>query len=515
MKVIRYRLSQVKLGIDESINVIPKKIAKKYGNPAMKVFDLEIVKESIDARKKNDIKKVYTIEFSTDMLLDLPEAKERKYDEVMSGSAKMKHRPVIVGFGPCGMFCALILAERGYRPIVYERGYAMEDRMREVMAFWEKGVLNPECNVQFGEGGAGTFSDGKLTTGIKDTRIHKVLEEFVRAGADPDIMYKQKPHIGTDVLRHVVMNIRYRIESLGGEIKFDARMNHLNVEDSKVTGLMIQTGYQLMSYEADDIVLAIGHSSRDTLRSLLESGVEMKQKPFSIGVRVEHPQEMVDKAQYGKAYTNPNLPHATYKLAHHCKDGRGVYTFCMCPGGEVIVASSETGHVVTNGMSFRSRNSGTANSGLLVDVRTEDFGSDAPLAGVEFQEKYEKIAFKNGGGKYKAPKTTWAEFRDNTESAQPVVECLPEFATSSIREAMPELGKKMKGFDADDAVFTAVETRSSSPVRIIRNENFTSNIEGLYPAGEGAGYAGGIMSSACDGIRIAEMLIQKYAPLTK
>jgi uncharacterized FAD-dependent dehydrogenase len=513
MKVIRYRMSQIKLKIDESINVIPKRIVKKYGYEGMRVFDVTIVKESIDARKKNDIKKVYTIDFSTNMKLDLPEAPEKIYAEVPSGTEQLKHRPVIVGFGPCGMFCGLILAARGYRPIIVERGYAMEDRIREVQEFWRRGILNPECNVQFGEGGAGTFSDGKLTTGIKDPRVQKVLEEFVMAGADPDIMYKQKPHIGTDVLRHVVMNIRYKIERLGGEIKFDARMNHLNVADGAVSGIMIQKGYQLISMDTDNVVLAIGHSSRDTLRSLVETGVDMEQKPFSIGVRVEHPQEMVDKAQYGASAGNEYLPHAIYKLAHHCRDGRGVYTFCMCPGGEVIVASSETGCVVTNGMSYHSRNSGTANSGLLVDVRTSDFGSDSPLAGVEFQEKYERIAFANGGGNYHAPKTTWGEFRDDKDSAKPVIECLPEFAVSAIREAMPELGKKMKGFDDDEAVFTAVETRSSSPVRICRGKDHMGSFKGLYPAGEGAGYAGGIVSSACDGIRVAEEIIRRYAPL--
>ena len=516
MRVIRYRLNQVKLGIDESINVLPRRIAAKHGkgqkNP-LKIFDVEIIRESIDARRKSDIKKVYTVDFSSDVKLDLPEAPDMGYKQVEAGKEIMERRPVIIGFGPCGMFCALILAERGYRPLVLERGYAMEDRIREVKAFWEKGILNPECNVQFGEGGAGTFSDGKLTTGIKDPRIRKVLEEFVEAGANEDILYKQKPHIGTDVLRQVVKNIRLKVERLGGEIRFDARVNHLNVEEGHVTGLMVQTGYQLINTEADNVVLAIGHSSRDTLRSLVETGVEMKQKPFSIGVRVEHPQEMVDKAQYGAAAGDEHLPHATYQLAHHCKDGRGVYTFCMCPGGEVIVASSESGHVVTNGMSFRSRNSGTANSGLLVDVRTEDFGSDAPLAGVEFQEKYEAMAYKNGGGRYKAPKTTWGEFRDGKDQAAAVIECLPEFAVTDIREAMPELGKKLRGFDDDAAVFTAVETRSSSPVRIVRDENFESTaIKGLYPAGEGAGYAGGITSSACDGIKIAEELIGRYSP---
>ena len=512
MKINRYRLKEVKLALDESPNVIPELICKKYGEKNMSVMDMKIIRESIDARKKTDIRKVYTVDFSTDRKLDLHEAPSYNYIKVPSGTEKMEHRPIVVGFGPCGMFCALELASRGYKPIVIERGYAMDDRIREVQKFWRKGVLNPECNVQFGEGGAGTFSDGKLTTGIKDPRVQRVLEEFVSAGADERILYQQKPHIGTDVIRQVVVNIRYKIESLGGVIKFDARMNHLILEEGMVKGLMVQSGSQLYKLEADDIVLAIGHSSRDTLRRLKESGLQMKQKPFSIGVRAEHPQELIDRSQYGEVAGNQYLPHATYQLAHHCENGRGVYTFCMCPGGEVIVASSEPGCVVTNGMSNHARNSGVANSGVLVDVRPDDFGSDDVLAGVEFQEKYERIAYKNGGGKYHAPKTTWGEFRDGTPESQKVTECLPEFAVDAIKEAMPEFGKRIKGFDADDTVFTAVEARSSSPVRIERGDGMVSNIKGLYPGGEGAGYAGGITSSACDGIKIAEELIRKYAP---
>ncbi|MDY5463512.1 NAD(P)/FAD-dependent oxidoreductase [Hornefia butyriciproducens] len=513
MKVKRYRLTQLKLRLDESPNVIPAKIAKKFGYRDMQISDLTIVRKSVDARKKSDIRQVFTVDFTTDRELDLPVPKDISYQSVPSGTEPMKHRPVIVGLGPCGIFCGMTLAERGYRPVIVERGYDMDTRIKVVNDFWERGIFNPECNVQYGEGGAGTFSDGKLTTGIRDPRRFKVLEEFIEAGADPEIRYVQKPHVGTDILRHIVRNMRYKIENMGGDVEFDARMNRITTEGDRLTGLVIQQGYQLRHIDADNLILAMGHSSRDTLRSLLKSGLHMEQKPFSIGVRIEHPQQMVDESQYGSEAGNPYLPHATYKLVHHCENGRGVYTFCMCPGGEVIVASSETGRVVTNGMSYRQRNSGVANSGLLVDVRTSDFGSNHPLSGMEFQEKYEEIAFHNGGGNYKAPQTTWADFRDNTAAAQPVIESLPDFAVDAIREAMPHLGQKLKGFDADDARMTAVETRSSSPVRILRDEHFESNIKGLFPGGEGAGYAGGIMSSAVDGIRLAEEIIRRYAPM--
>ena len=513
MKINRYRISQLKLRVDESPNLIPRKISRKFSRGDMMVSDITIVRQSIDARNKNDIRQVFTVDFSTDRKLDLPPAEDIPYQEVPSGTEKLTNRPVIVGFGPCGMFAGLILASRGYQPIIVERGYDMVSRIQQVGEFWKRGILNPECNVQFGEGGAGTFSDGKLTSGISDPRKKKVLEEFVKAGADPMILYVQKPHIGTDILRHVVMNIRYKIEQMGGTILFDARMNHIKTEEGKLKGLVYQQGYQLRQIKTEAMILAIGHSSRDTLQSLLDSNLAMEQKPLSIGVRIEHPQQMIDEAQYGKSAGNPNLPHAVYNLAHHCESGRGVYTFCMCPGGEVIVASSQTGHVVTNGMSYRQRNSGTANSALLVDVKTSDFEGEDPLAGIRFQEKYEQIAFRNGGSNYHAPQTTWADFRDNTEEAQAVIECLPEFAVTAIREAVPELGKKLKGFDRDDARMTAVETRSSSPVRITRDEHYESSIKGLFPGGEGSGYAGGIMSSAVDGIRIAEEIIRRYAPM--
>ncbi len=517
----RYRMHQVKIAAWESKSDLPKKILKKLGNRDYILTNLEIVKESIDARDKNDIKLVYTVDFSVvtrqrpkdyvklplNPRLHLEQAPEVVYREAEAGEEPLLHRPVIIGFGPCGMFAALTLARRGYKPIVIERGAEVSQRVKDVEKFWTEGILNPESNVQFGEGGAGTFSDGKLTTGIKDPRIRKVLEDFVRAGADPDILYKQRPHIGTDVLRTVVKNIREEIIGLGGEVRFNTRFVEVKTKNKNVKSVVVESGGVREEIPTEDAVLAVGHSARDTFRYLAGRGIKMQQKPFSIGVRIEHPQEMIDRSQYG---STKGLPPADYKLAYHCENGRGVYTFCMCPGGEVVVASSQEGGIVTNGMSNRARNSGTANSGLLVDVRCEDFGSPHPLAGIEFQEKYEKLAFEMAGNTYIAPKTTWGEFRDGKEGAAAVIGSLPAFAVDSIREAMPVLGSKLKGFDREDAVMTAVETRSSSPVRFARNEKMEGTFGGFYPAGEGAGYAGGIMSAACDGMKAAEKIIGKY-----
>ena len=517
----RYRIHQVKLSLHESTADLPKKILKKLGNRDYILTDVEIVRESIDARDKSDIKKVYSVDFSvvtrqrprdyvrirTGGKTGVEEVPDMTYIEPAAGERELKHRPVIIGFGPCGMFAGLTLARRGLKPLIIERGAAIEQRVLDVEKFWEEGVLNTESNVQFGEGGAGTFSDGKLTTGIKDLRIRKVLTDFVKAGADPDILYKQRAHIGTDVLRTVVKNIRQEIIRLGGEVRFNTRFVEVKTKNKCVKSIVVVGRGREEEIFTEDVVLAIGHSARDTFRYLAGRGIKMQQKPFSIGVRIEHPQALIDKAQYGDA---EGLPPADYKLSYHCANGRGVYTFCMCPGGQVVVASSQEGGVVTNGMSNRARNSGTANSGLLVDVRCEDFGSPSPLAGILFQEKYEKLAFELGGRNYKAPRTTWGEFRDGVESAAAVAGSLPDFAVESIKEAMPHLGRKLSGFDDDDAVLTAVETRSSSPVRFARNENMEGTFGGFYPAGEGAGYAGGIMSAACDGIKAAEKIIGKY-----
>lgn len=516
-----YRISQIKLALGEPKELLPKKIKKKLGN-SIKIKEYKIVKESIDARDKGDIRFVYTVDFDVEqgqgarkiMLKPDPKknlsiAPDMSYKAPEPGVRELKHRPVIAGFGPCGIFCALILAQQGYRPIVLERGKCVSERAEDVQNFWNGGALNTESNVQFGEGGAGTFSDGKLTTGIKDPRIHKVLSEFVSAGAPDEILYKNKPHIGTDLLRDVVANIREEIIRLGGEIRFSSKLVGIDAPSGKIKAIKAEDVLTGESYtlETENLVLAIGHSARDTFRYAHELGIQMSAKPFSIGVRIEHPQKMVDEAQYGKT---KGLPPAEYKLSHRCENGRGVYTFCMCPGGEVIMSSSQEGGVVTNGMSNHKRDSGTANSGLLVDVRVSDFDGDDVLAGVEFQEKYERLAYKNGGGRYAFPKTCWSKFRDGDKDAKAVIDSLPSFAVESIREAMPYLGRKLKGFDDDNAVMKAVETRSSSPVRFFRDDKLQGSIEGLYPAGEGAGYAGGITSAACDGIKVAEKIIEEF-----
>lgn len=541
-----YRIHQIKLKPGESRELLPQKILKKLGRSDLIIKDWKIARESIDARDKKNIYLVYSVDFvavskknpakkaklASDGKVRLEMTLDTSYRlPVSAPDAKpLAERPVVVGFGPGGMFCALILAQAGYKPIVLERGQRVEERTESVRRFWETGKLNPQSNVQFGEGGAGTFSDGKLTTGTKDIRIAKVLEELAKAGAPDDILYKQKPHVGTDILRQVVKNIRKEVLSLGGEVRFNSQVWDILTDESetgqskKISALVVRNideegkfcGEERINCET--AVFALGHSARDTFRMMNQRGIRMEQKPFSIGARIEHPQDVIDRAQYGRTAAEAGLPPADYKINHRCENGRGVYTFCMCPGGEVVVASSQEGGVVTNGMSYRDRASGTANSALLCDVRVSDFESADVLAGVEFQEKYERLAFANGGGNYNPPKCTWGNLRDS--KAPEVEKSLPEFAVEAFREAMPYLGRKIKGFDDEHAVLTAVETRSSSPVRIIRDENMQGAIgtedgfcalEGFYPCGEGAGYAGGITSAAVDGIRIAEAIIKKHA----
>lgn len=536
-----YRINQIKLGLGETKDKIPEKILKKIGSRDLFISKWNIVKESLDARDKHDIKWNYSVDFALesrgkgvntegDFIDDRVRAKLKKAGvteapetvyrvPVVEAVPKNFKRPIVVGFGPAGIFAALILAQAGLRPIVIERGKNVELRVKDVAKFWEEGILNTESNVQFGEGGAGAFSDGKLTTGIKDIRIRKVFEEFVRFGAPDEILYRQKPHIGTDILRKVVRNIREEIIRLGGEVKFSSKVTALQIKEGKICGVQVissegfrETGSERV-YEiaCDKVILAIGHSARDTFEMLYDTEIAMEQKPFSIGVRIEHPQELIDIAQYGKPAQELGLPPAEYKMNYKCRNegltkGRGVYTFCMCPGGEVILASSQEQGVVVNGMSMHARDSGKANSALLCDVRREDFGSDHVLAGVRFQEKYELLAYRAAGGRYAAPAATWGAFRDGR--APHVESCLPEFAVAALREAMPQLGKKLRGFDSDDAKVYAVETRSSSPVRILRDKTGQSlTAGGLYPCGEGAGYAGGITSAAVDGIKVAEAVI--------
>ncbi|MCR5481924.1 MAG: NAD(FAD)-utilizing dehydrogenase [Clostridia bacterium] len=524
---MKYRIFELKLRPGESVESIPFKIKAKMKNPSksFEIKDYKIIKESIDARDKRDIRFVYAADFDVEpeetVLVPskgtkLQEAKDEHYEPCRLNEPPGSDfkRPVIAGFGPCGMFAGLILAEAGMNPVILERGGCMKDRIGAVERFWKEGVLDENTNVQFGEGGAGTFSDGKLTTGIKDIRTKKVLEEFVEAGASPEILFRQKPHIGSDVLREVVVNIRKKIQRLGGEICFDTRLLSLDFENGKNSPKLsavtvLESDGSKREVETDSLILALGHSARDTVRELFSQGLHMEQKPFSIGFRIEHPQQMINRAQYGEAAEQINIP-ADYKLSYHCKNGRGVYTFCMCPGGEVITASSQRGGVVTNGMSMSARDGEFANSALLTDVRTADFESSHPLSGIDFQEKYERLAFENGGGNYKAPACTWDEFEKNTQRGQKLRASLPSFAVESVLEAMPHLGRKLAGFDSPGAILRGVETRSSSPVRITRGKNYQSSVAGVFPGGEGAGYAGGIMSAAVDGIRLAEQLIINF-----
>ncbi len=543
------RMSQIRIPIDVPEGILEESLKKKIRSvcrmPRLEIVGFRIVKESVDARKKPDITLVYTVELESpqeDEILkkaserggirnNIRAEKSERTEYTAPVPARVpEDRPVVAGFGPCGMFAALSLAEAGLRPIVLERGRAVEDRIRDVEEFWKTGRLDTESNVQFGEGGAGTFSDGKLTTGIKDCRIEKVKREFVSAGADASIMYRHMPHIGTDVLRDTVKNIRKKIISLGGEIRFETKLSGISSEGGRITGVLPQGGAGI---PCSRVVLAPGNSSRDTFRMLFAIGLPMEIKAFSAGVRIEHRRALIDAAQYGSIPENDSegrLSAAVYKLSHRCKNGRGVYTFCMCPGGYVVGAASEAGGVVTNGMSYFARDGENSNSAVLVDVRPEDCygfaGRKYPLAGVEFQEHFERLAFKAGvgAGAYFAPVQTLGDFLKKNGAANSVEPtyrpgicwtdmdaCLPGFVAASLREALPEFGKKLKGFDADGAVITGVETRSSSPVRILRDENCESiGMRGLYPGGEGAGYAGGIISAAVDGIKISESIIKSY-----
>ena len=536
---MKYRLSQIKTEIDEQASVIPGKIAKELRIRESDISSWEIRRKSVDSRKKPYIQFVYTVDFVTQrklkctaknrLVLVDEKAEAKAIAPPSPGSDHLGSRPVVIGMGPAGLFAGLELAKNGYRPLMIERGPAMEGRIEAVERFMRNRVFDPEANMLFGEGGAGTFSDGKIGTGIKDSLIREVLREFRDAGAGEEIMYLAKPHIGTDVLREVIVNMRKRIEGLGGEILFDTKLDSLFIEGGHLKAIEIiridRKSGGLAKKEkipADALVLAIGHSARDTFAMINASGLSMQQKPFSIGVRMEHPQSIIDASQYGSenadrftdavtaAEVPGMLPPADYRINYKASNGRGVYSFCMCPGGEVVVCSTKDGELCVNGMSNRRRDSGTANSGILCDVRTEDFGSDDVLAGVRFQEKYEKLAFMNGGGDFTAPSCRMEDFLDGSDASGRVIDSLPPFASSAIREAVPDFARRIHGYDDPESVVTAVETRSSSPVRILRDEHGESNIKGIYPAGEGAGYAGGITSAACDGIRAAWHIIERY-----
>lgn len=524
------RISNIKLRADfepsKENALLAQKIQKILRVKPDKILSFSISKKSIDAREKNNVLLVYSVDVEIEnerSYLGIKDVSSYELFEYVTKETKKNTRPVVVGSGPAGLFCALVLAEHGLNPIVVEQGMDVDRRKMAVEKFWKYGVLETNSNVQFGEGGAGTFSDGKLTTGVKSTRIPKVLKEFVEAGAPREIAYLSKPHIGTDILITVVRNIRKKIERLGGEVRFETKMQELIIENDEVRGVLLDRHGKTDVIETDAVVLAIGHSARDTFYMLKDIGVDMIPKAFAVGVRIEHHQKDIDLQQFGSFANNPLLGASEYKLNAHLPNGRGVYTFCMCPGGHVVAAASEKNAVVTNGMSYSARSGENANSALLVSIKPNDFNGEV-LGAVEFQRKLERKAFELGGRNYFAPVQLVGDFLVNKGSKQlgdviptytPGVtptdlrECLDDFIVDSLKDGLRVMDKKLAGFIKHDAVLSAVESRSSSPVTIKRNPlTFESNIKGLYPCGEGAGYAGGITSSAVDGIKCAEALME-------
>jgi uncharacterized FAD-dependent dehydrogenase len=523
-----FRLTEVKLPLDHSDEEINAAIARRLGIGRDELIRYAIFRRGVDARKRSAIHFIYTLDVETKNEATLLKRLENDrhitstpdttYRFVAQAPSVLAARPVVIGTGPCGLFAGLLLAQMGFRPIILERGKAVRERTKDTFGFWRKSVLDPESNVQFGEGGAGTFSDGKLYSQIKDPRHlgRKVLTEFVAAGAPPEILYVSKPHIGTFRLVGMLENMRATIQALGGEIRFQSKVEDLDIDNGQVRGVVLAGGDVI---KADHVVLAVGHSARDTFQMLYERGVYIEAKAFSIGFRIEHPQSLIDRVRYGSNAGHAQLGAADYKLVHHCSNGRSVYSFCMCPGGTVVAAASEPGRVVTNGMSQYSRNERNANSAIVVGITPADYPGH-PLAGIAFQRHWEEQAFEAGGGTYAAPAQLVGDFiagRPSTAlgsvlpSYTPGVRmtdlstCIPDYAVAAVREALPAFDKQIRGFAMDDAVLTGVETRTSSPIRIKRNDKYQSlNTHGLFPAGEGAGYAGGILSAAVDGIEVAE-----------
>lgn len=524
------RITELKLPLDHPDEALREAIVQRLGIRDEQLLSFNLFKRSYDARKKNsELLFIYTIDleasneaellakFADDRNISV--APDVTYKYVGHAPADLQERPVVVGFGPCGIFAGLLLAQMGFKPIILERGKEVRQRTKDTWGLWRKSVLNPESNVQFGEGGAGTFSDGKLCSQIKDPLHHgrKVLEEFVKAGAPDEILYINKPHIGTFRLTGMVEQMRQDIIALGGEVRFQEKVTDLLIDGGQLSGVVLESGEQLQSRH---VVLALGHSARDTFRMLHGKGVFMEAKPFSVGFRIEHPQTLIDKARLGKYAGHPKLGAADYKLVYHAKNGRSVYSFCMCPGGTVVAATSEPGRVVTNGMSQYSRNERNANSGIVVGIDPERDYPGGPLAGIELQERLEAHAYVMGGSNYQAPAQLVGDFvagKPSTAlgSVEPsykpgvtlgdLAPSLPDFAIEAIREALPAFDRQIKGYNLHDAVLTGIETRTSSPLRITRGEDYQSlNVKGLFPAGEGAGYAGGILSAGVDGIRIAE-----------
>ncbi|MGC8808898.1 MAG: NAD(P)/FAD-dependent oxidoreductase [bacterium] len=528
------RIFPIPLFLNEDEAILPQKVADILGIPLHHIQRWRILKKSLDARQKKKIHFVYALEISMSSaeesrVLSQPPNKlkvEKVAVPVPSPSPKvtrpLKERPIIIGSGPAGLFCAWQLVTAGLTPLIIERGKMVEERIRDVAKFWAEGILNPESNVQFGEGGAGTFSDGKLFTRLHTPLISQILEIFVRFGAPAEITYWQKPHIGTDRLRKVIAAMREWLKAQGVEFQFQTKLTGLKISRGQITGVIVNNERELPT---SILILAIGHSARDTFQMLYRAGVAMEPKPYAMGVRIEHPQNLINKIQYGPAAGHPALPPAEYALSFRTAQGRPVYSFCMCPGGAVIAASSEEYKLVTNGMSMYRRNSPYANSALVVGVNPVDFPSLHPLAGIEWQRQWEGKAYQLGGGRYRAPAQSVLDFLQGREATSirptsfkpgitpaPLEDCLPKFVVNSLREALPYFHKKMPGFSSAEAMLIGVETRTSSPVRITRGPDFQSlTLAGLYPIGEGSGYAGGIISSALDGLKAAKAIVEKLA----
>lgn len=526
------RITDYRVPIEDETS-LSRLAAKKLKLPAGAIAGVTIVRKALDARRKGNISFVYSL----DVQVNAPEGQvlsrindsrvalvvEPPPEPVFYGKGILSERPIVVGFGPAGMLAALVLAQHGYRPLVIERGRDIDRRTADVANFWETGNLDEISNVQFGEGGAGTFSDGKLTTRVNDSRMIQVLDLFIEAGAPQEIRYWYKPHIGTDRLREVVKNIRNKVISLGGEIRFETKLQDICLCNGQIKGIVLDNGEQI---SCTALLLGIGHSARDTYSMLAKRGIAMEAKPFAIGVRIEHPQQLIDAAQYGQSAGHKQLSPADYALVYHDKvSGRTAYSFCMCPGGLVVAAASEHGGVVTNGMSLYQRSSGIANSALVVNVTPQDYGGHV-LDGIEFQRRYEQLAYKLAGSNYQAPAQTVGSFLSADEakittqfirpSYRPGIvtasleHCLPDFVIHTLHQAIPEFGRKIRGFDHPEALMTGVETRTSAPVRILRQDFQSVSIAGLYPIGEGAGYAGGIMSASLDGMNAALSLMRFF-----
>ncbi|WP_346915938.1 FAD-dependent protein [Clostridium sp.] len=529
------KINNLVLGINEdNLATLKSKVANKLRIKESDFKSFKITKESIDARKKSDIKINYAVEVECDNESKVI-ARANSNDVRLGGDSykadfeigtkKLENRPIVVGMGPAGLFAGLLLAENGYNPLIVERGEDVDSRTKTIDSFWTGRIINAESNVQFGEGGAGTFSDGKLTTRIKDHRCGYVLEKLVLAGAPEEITYMGKPHIGTDILKNVVKNIREKIKEYGGEVRFSSKLEDIVIKNGKISEIVVKGEH----IPCDNLILATGHSARDTYEMLFSKGVSISPKPFAIGFRIEHLQHMIDENQYGKYATHPKLRAADYKLTYTSnKLSRSVYSFCMCPGGQVVASASEENTVVVNGMSNYKRDGINANSALVVSVDPGDFEGNTTLGGIAFQRRYEALAYEVGGRNYNAPVQLVKDFLNDKVSKSfgkvkptytPGTEfvdlkrCAPNFVVDAIKEALPVFDRKIPGYAGEDAILTGMETRTSAPVKINRNDNYESiNVIGLYPTGEGAGYAGGIVSAAVDGLRVAEQIITEFSP---